>query len=100
MPCCMLGAMFLGQCLAVWAWIRRRLGIEEGTGRERRGIFAALGRCPKALVFMACFELLVGGAVLAYSGNELREHSSHTQTLAKLQRDAVCRAEDRPMQKT
>lgn len=96
--------MFLGQCLAVWACIRRRLGFKEGAGRVRRGIPVAFGRCPKALVFIVCFELLVGGTVAAYSGDQLREHAGHTseiaQTLAKLQGDVVCRAKDRPMQKT
>lgn len=98
MPCCMLGAMFLGQCLAVWAWIRRRLGFAEEVEGAKRGLRAAFGRRPKMLALIVCIELLLGGALLLHSENEYGQHAEHAseleQTLTNLKASAVCRAKD------
>lgn len=97
MPCCMLGAMFLGQCLAVWSWIRRRFGYGGGeTKSDKRGVLGALVFRPKTVLLIACLELMFGGAVLAYTGQELRGHAEHhsvaVQSLPQLQKNAICQA--------
>ena len=100
MPCCMLGAIFLGQCLAVWSWIKRRLGFDEAAKSERRGILGVLGCRPKTVLLIVCLELVLGGAVLAYTGQELRGHAEHhsaaPESLPQLQKNAICRAGESP----
>lgn len=103
MACCMLGAMFLGQCLAVWALIKRWLGFADSTERKQRGILAASRFSPRVVVVVVFFELLLGGMGLAYSGNEVHEHASHSseigERLVKLERSTVCGLADRALQK-
>ena len=77
MPCCMMGAIFLAQCLAVWAWFKRRLGFSDKVVQERSGIISAFRRRPKILAFIVCFELLAGGSVFAYLEMMPHEHSAH-----------------------
>lgn len=97
MPCCMLGAMFLGQCLGVWAWIRRRLGFGEQARPQRCDILGVLRCRPKTVLFVMGLELVFGGAVLAYTGQELHEHAGHQssalQSFQQLRKEAICGAE-------
>ena len=59
MPCCVLGALFMAQCLAAVTWFRKLFGREAGDTpvekklrRDRRGL-------GKWIVLVLSIELLV-----------------------------------------
>ena len=74
MPCCVLGALFMAQCLAAVNWFRKLFGREVGSTntpvekklrRDRRGL-------GKWIVLVLSIELLV--IVVVYM---LPEHAGH-----------------------
>lgn len=81
MPCCILGAIFLSQCIAVFAWIKRRFGFAHKAGRERCGNVGAFLRRPKTLAVIVCFELMLVSVFLIYSGDMLDMHLAHAEHL-------------------
>ena len=76
MPCCMMGAIFFAQCLAVLAWVKRRLGFSEKIGQARPGVIGIFRLRPKVIMVILGFELLAGGSVFAYL--EILPHQNYT----------------------
>lgn len=77
MPCCMLGAIFLGQCLAAFAWVQKFFGWRESPSQPQRDSRARKHAWGKWLFVALSIELVIFVAIIFFSDQTWQQHQEH-----------------------